>query len=56
MPRNANKKSSKDLCLTQPPSQNTLPGGNTGLRLPAPWQAHSPSQYLIYMVIAQILQ
>jgi len=23
----------------------TLPGGNTGLRLPAPRQAHSPSQY-----------
>jgi hypothetical protein len=45
MPRNANKKSSKDLCLTQPPSQNTLPGGNTELRLPAPRQAHSPSQY-----------
>ena len=35
MPRNPNKKSSKDLCTTQPPSQNTLPGGNTGLRLPA---------------------
>ena len=36
---------SKDLCITQPPSQNTLPGGNTVLRLPAPRQAHSPSQY-----------
>ena len=35
----------KDLCITQPPSQNILPGGNTGLRLPAPRQAHSPSQY-----------
>ena len=23
----------------------TLPGGNTGLRLPAPRQAHSPPQY-----------
>jgi len=23
----------------------TLPGGNTGLRLPAPRQAHSPSGY-----------
>src|SRR6056300_1860688 len=33
------------LCITQPPSQHTLPGGNTGLRLPAPRQAHSPSQY-----------
>jgi len=28
------------LCITQPPHQNTLPGGNTGLRLPAPQQAH----------------
>ena len=35
----------RDLCITQPPSQNTLPGGNTGLRLPAARQAHSPSQY-----------
>ena len=35
----------RDLCITQPPSQNILPGGNTGLRLPAPRQAHSPSQY-----------
>ena len=26
----------RDLCITQPPSQNILPGGNTGLRLPAP--------------------
>ena len=34
------------LCITQPPSQNTLPGGNTGLRLPAPRQAHSPSGYI----------
>ena len=33
----------KDLCIPQPPSQNTVPGGNTGLRLPAPRQAHSPS-------------
>ena len=35
----------KDLCIPEPPSQNTLPGGNTGLRLPPPRQAHSPSQY-----------
>ena len=35
----------RDLCITQPPSQNILPGGNTGLRLPAPRQAHSPSGY-----------
>ena len=33
----------KDLCIPQPTSQNTVPGGNTGLRLPAPRQAHSPS-------------
>ena len=46
----------RDLCITQPPSQNILPGGNTGLRLPAPRQAHSPSEYTGYMVIAQILQ
>ena len=46
----------RDLCITQPPSQNILPGGNTGLRLPAPRQAHSPSGYTGYMVIAQILQ
>jgi len=30
------QKYSKDLCLTQPLIQNTLPGGNTGQRLPAP--------------------
>ena len=35
----------RDLCITQPPSQNILPGGNTGLRLPAPRQAHLPYQY-----------
>ena len=35
----------RDVCITQPPSQNILPGGNTGLRLPAPRQAHSPFQY-----------
>ena len=35
----------KDLCIPEPPSQMTLPGGNTGLRLPAPRQAHSPSGY-----------
>ncbi len=35
----------KDLCIPEPPSQMTLPGGHTGLRLPAPRQAHSPSQY-----------
>jgi hypothetical protein len=29
----------KDLCIPEPPSQNTLPGGNTGLGLPAPRQA-----------------
>ena len=46
----------RDLCITQPPSDNTWPGGNTGLRLPAPRQAHSPSGYTGYMVIAQILQ
>ena len=33
----------KDLCIPEPPSQMTLPGGHTGLRLPAPRQAHSPS-------------
>ena len=26
----------EDLCITELPSHNTLPGGNTGLRLPAP--------------------
>ena len=46
----------RDLCITQPPSQNSMPGGNTGLRLPAPRQAHSPSGYTGYIVIAQILQ
>src|SRR5210317_2202442 len=35
----------EDLCITEPQSQSTLPGGNTGLRLPAPRQAHSPSGY-----------
>ena len=35
----------EDLCITELPSHNTLPGGNTGLRLPAPRQAHSPSGY-----------
>ena len=33
----------EDLYITEPQSQSTLPGGNTGLRLPAPRQAHSPS-------------
>ena len=41
MPRNPIKKSSKDLCTTQPPSQNTLPGGNTGLGRPqGPMEAY----------------
>jgi len=35
----------KDPCPTQPPSHNTSPGANTGLRLPAPRQAHSEFQY-----------
>jgi len=35
----------EDLCITEPQSQRTLPGGNTGLRLPATRQAHSPSGY-----------
>ena len=35
----------EDLRITEPQSQSTLPGGNTGLRLPAPRQAHSPSGY-----------
>ena len=31
----------KDLCITQPPSQNTLPGGNTGLGRPqGPMEAY----------------
>jgi hypothetical protein len=46
----------KDLCIPEPPSQNTLPDGNSGLRLPAPQQAHSPSHMQVHMVIAQILQ
>jgi hypothetical protein len=56
MPRNPNKKSSKDLCTTQPPSQNTLPGGNTGLRLPAPGRRIHHLNMLVPMAIAQILQ
>ena len=45
----------RDLCITQPPSQNILPGGNTGLRLPAPRQAPSPSGDPGYMVLAHML-
>ena len=36
----------KDLCIPEPPSQNLLSGGDTGLRLPVPRQAHSPSGYI----------
>ena len=36
----------KDLCIPEPPSQNRLSGGNTGLRQPAPRQSHSLSGYI----------
>jgi hypothetical protein len=47
----------KDLCIPEPPSQNTLPGGNTGLRLPPPpgRRIHHLNM-LVFMVITQILQ
>jgi hypothetical protein len=47
---------SKDLCIPQPPSQNTLPGDNTGLRLPAPGRRIHHVNMLERMVSAQILQ
>ena len=46
----------RDLCITQPPSQNILPGGNTGLRLPAPGRRIHHLNMLVPMAIAQILQ
>ncbi|WP_375247696.1 hypothetical protein, partial [Planktomarina temperata] len=46
----------QNLCTTQPPSQNTLPGGNTGLRLPAPGRRIHHVNMLERMVSAQILQ
>ena len=46
----------KDLCISEPPSQMTLPGGHTGLRLPAPGRRIHHLGILAHMVIAQILQ
>ena len=40
----------KDLCIPEPPSQMTLPCGNTGLRA----CPHHP--YLVYIVVFRILQ
>jgi hypothetical protein len=46
----------KDLCIPEPPRQNIMPGGNTGLRLTAPRRRIHHLGILVYMVMAQILQ
>ena len=46
----------KDLCIPEPPSQMTLPGGHTGLRLPAPCRRIHHLGILIRMVMAQNFQ
>ncbi|MDC1282258.1 hypothetical protein N8Z18_00640 [bacterium] len=45
----------KDLCIPEPPRQNIMPGGNTGLRLTAPGRRIHHLGILVYMVMAQIL-